>query len=73
MLWHKRLGNISMEKSGQRLTKENIILSLNFDDLGNCIDSIKGMFNRTKKKGAIKSQDLLEIHTNVNGCLTHTI
>ena len=35
VLWHKHLGHISREMV-ERLTKTNILPSLNFDDLGLC-------------------------------------
>ena len=57
VLWHKRLGHISRERV-ERLTKTNILPSLNFDDLGTCADCIKRRFTKTKKKGATRSSDL---------------
>jgi len=58
----------------ERLTKTNILPSLNFDGLGTCVDCIRGMFTKTKKKGATRSLDLLGIiYTNISGPLTPTI
>ena len=67
MLWYNRLGHISREMV-KRLTKTNILPSLNLDDLGTCVGCIKGKFTRTKKKGATRSSDLLEvIHIDISG------
>ena len=73
MLGHKRLGHNYGEMI-ERLTKTNILPSLNFDDLGTCVDCIRGKFTNSKKKGATRSLGLLEIiHTNISGPLTPTI
>ena len=73
MLWHKRLGHISRERV-ERLTKVDILPSLNFDDLGTCVDCIRGKFIKKKKKGATRSSNLLEIiHTDISGPLSSTI
>ena len=72
-LQHKRLGHISRERV-ERLTKTNILPSLNFDDLGTCVDCIRGKFTKTNRKGATRSFELLKIiHTYISGPLTPTI
>lgn len=48
-LGHKGLGHNSKERV-ERLTKENIIHSLNFDDISTCVDCIKGKFTKPKEK-----------------------
>ena len=40
-LWHRRLGHILREKI-ERLIKKSILLPLEFSDLEQCIDCIKG-------------------------------
>ncbi|KAF7812733.1 Retrovirus-related Pol polyprotein from transposon TNT 1-94 [Senna tora] len=40
MLWHKRLGHISIERI-KRLEKDGILQSLDFSDLDSCVDCIK--------------------------------
>jgi len=46
ILWHKHLGYISRER-GERLTKTYILPSLDFDDLGTCVDCIRRNFTKT--------------------------
>jgi len=65
MLWHKRLGHISVERI-KRLVKEGILQSLDFSDLDSCVDCIKGKQTNVSHKGAKRSSDLLEIiHTDI--------
>lgn len=42
----------------KRLTKANILPSLNFDDLGTCMDFIMGKFTKTSRNGATQSSEL---------------
>ena len=66
-LWHCRLGHISRGRI-ERLVKESILPSLEFSDLEQCIDCIKGKFVKTIKKGANRSAGNLEIiHTDICG------
>ena len=66
-LWHKRLGHISKERI-ERLVKNEILLNLDFTDLGICVNCIKGKQTKHSKKGATKSTQLLEIiYTDVCG------
>jgi hypothetical protein len=59
-LWHKRLGHISRERL-ERLVKGEILLNLDFSDLGVCVDCIKGKQTKHTKKGATRSTKLIEI------------
>ena len=66
-LWHKRLGHISKEGL-QRLVKNEILVNLECTDLGLCVDCIKGKQTKHNKKGATRSNHLLEvIHTDICG------
>uniref|UniRef100_A0A2N9EWH4 Integrase catalytic domain-containing protein n=1 Tax=Fagus sylvatica TaxID=28930 RepID=A0A2N9EWH4_FAGSY len=70
MLWHRRLGHISRERM-ERLTRNGILDSLNFSDFQTCVDCVKGKLTRARKKGATRSEGLLEIiHTNICGPFT---
>lgn len=65
-LSYKCLGHIS-KKTVVRLTKVNILPSLNFDDLGTCVDCTREFFSKTSKMGEPRSFELLEIvHTNIS-------
>ncbi|KAM1466750.1 hypothetical protein ACFX2I_031921 [Malus domestica] len=66
-LWHKRLGHISKERM-QRLTREQILPSLNYGDFKICTNSIKGKLINKKKKDSTRSTKLLElIDTDICG------
>ena len=66
-LWHKRLGHISRERL-ERLVMDGILPNLDFTDLGVCVDCIKGKQTKHTKKGATRSNELLEIiHTDICG------
>jgi len=66
-LWHKRLGHISKERL-KRLVKNEILPNLDFTDLNVCVDCIKGKQTKHTKKGATRSNQLLEIiHTDICG------
>ena len=41
MLWHRRLGHISIDRF-KRLIKDRILSSLYYTDLETCVDCIKG-------------------------------
>jgi hypothetical protein len=70
MLWHRRLGHISRERM-ERLTRDGILDSLNFSDFQTCVDCVKGKLTRARKKGATRSEGLLEIiHTDICGPFT---
>ena len=50
-LWHCRLGHISRGRI-ERLVKNDILPLLEFSDIEQCIDCIKGKFVKQIKKGA---------------------
>ncbi|KAH9667906.1 hypothetical protein KPL70_021226 [Citrus sinensis] len=67
MLWHKRLGRISIERI-KRLVNDGALEALDFTDFGTCVDCIKGKQTNKTKKGARRSSDILEIvHTDICG------
>ena len=69
MLCHKRLGHISRERV-ERLIKNDILPSLDFEDMEICVDCIRGKLSKAKNKGASRSSDLLEIvHTDISGLI----
>jgi hypothetical protein len=52
----------------ERLVKESILPPLEFNELEQCIDCIKGKFIKQIKKGAKRSTRVLEIiHTDIFG------
>jgi len=53
-LWHKCLGHISKERI-QRLVKNEILSDLDFIDLNEFVDCIKGKQTKHTKKGATRS------------------
>jgi ssDNA-binding Zn-finger/Zn-ribbon topoisomerase 1 len=59
-LWHCRLGHISRGRM-ERLVKESILPLLEFSDLDQCVDCIKGKYVKQSKKGAKRSTGVLEI------------
>jgi len=60
------LGHISKEIM-ERLVKNDILPSVDFNDFGTCVDFIKGKLTKTKKMGATRSNELLEIiHTDIS-------
>jgi hypothetical protein len=66
-LWHYRLGNISRGRI-ESIVKNNILPPLEFSDIEQCIDYIKGKYVKQIKKGANRSTATLEIiHTDICG------
>nr|CAN66083.1 hypothetical protein VITISV_028833 [Vitis vinifera] len=66
-LWHKRLGHISKSRVEQ-LVSDGILDSLDFSDFDICVECIKGKQTKTKKLGANRATDVLElIHTDICG------
>ncbi|CAL8999519.1 unnamed protein product [Prunus brigantina] len=67
-LWHKRLGHVSAERMNF-LNKENLLPPLNHHDKDNvCIECVKGKLTNLRKKGATRSEKVLEIiHTDICG------
>ena len=52
----------------ERLVKDGILSNLDFIDLDVCVDCIKGKQTKHTKKGATRSEELLEIvHTDICG------
>ncbi|KAF7826504.1 Retrovirus-related Pol polyprotein from transposon TNT 1-94 [Senna tora] len=54
LLWHKRLGHISKERVDQ-LIKDHILPSLDYSDMGTCVDCAKGKLTKAGKKSATRS------------------
>jgi len=72
-LWHRRLGHISKERI-DRLIKDEVLPSLDYKDLEQCVDCIRGKLAKTNRKGSTRSRDLLEIiHTDICGPLKPTL
>nr|CAN71521.1 hypothetical protein VITISV_037359 [Vitis vinifera] len=68
ILWHKRLGHISIERI-KRLVNDGVLEALDFIDFDICMDYIKGkQTNMTNKQSAKRIYDVLEIiQTNISG------
>ena len=65
MLWHRRLGHISIERI-KKLVNDGVLSTLDFSDFETCVNCIKGKQTNKSKKGAKRSTNLLEIiHTNI--------
>jgi hypothetical protein len=62
-LWHCRLGHISRGRI-ENLVKNDILPPLEFSDIEQCVDCIKGKFVKKIKKGANRSTTTLEIIHN---------
>jgi transposase InsO family protein len=66
-LWHKRLGHISQRRI-ERLVSNEILEPLNFSDLNDCINCIKGKQTNFRKYEAKRCSEVLElIHTDICG------
>jgi hypothetical protein len=66
-LWHCRLGHISRGRI-ERLVKNKILPPLEFSDLEQCIECIKGKFVKKITKNTKRSIGVLEIiHTDICG------
>ena len=65
LLWHQRLGHISIQRI-KKLVNEGVLSSSDFIDFETCLDFIKGKQTNKSKKGATRSKHLLEIiHTDI--------
>ena len=65
MLWHRRLGHISIERI-KKLVNDGVLSTLDFADFETCVNCIKGKQTNKSKKGAKRSTNLLEIiHTDI--------
>jgi hypothetical protein len=66
-LWHYRLGHI-LKGRIETLVKNEILPPLEFSDLEQCIECIKGKYVKKIKKDAKRSTKILEIiHTDICG------
>jgi transposase InsO family protein len=67
LLWNRRLGHISIERI-KRLVNDGVLKTLDFTNLGTCVDCIKGKQTTKTTKGAKRSSEILEIiHTDICG------
>ena len=65
MLWHWRLGHISIDRI-KRLVKDGVLSTLDYTNLETCVDCIKGKQTNKTKKNANRSSNILEIiHTSI--------
>ena len=65
MLWHHRLGHISIERI-KRLVNEGVLSTLDFADFETCVDCIKGKQTNKSIKGAKRSSNLyIRNHTYI--------
>ena len=65
MLWHRRLGQISIERM-KKLVNDGVLSTLDFADFETCVNSIKGTQTNKSKRSAKRSTNLLEIiHTDI--------
>ena len=60
MLWHWRLGHISIERI-KILVNDGVLSTLDFTDSDTCVDCIKGKQTKNSKKGEKRSTNILEI------------
>ena len=60
MLWHWRLGHISIDRI-KRLVKDGVLSTLDYTDLETCVDCIKEKQTNKSKKNANRSSNILEI------------
>ncbi|PRQ27363.1 putative RNA-directed DNA polymerase [Rosa chinensis] len=66
-LWHRRLGHVSKERL-LLLVKQGILPKLDFSDLTDCIECVKGKYAKQKKKTATRSTSVLQlVHTDICG------
>ena len=65
MLWHRRLGHISIQRI-KRLVNDGAFSTLDFTDFHTCVDCIKGKQTNKSKKGAKRSKNILRIiHSDI--------
>ena len=60
MLWHRRLGHISMQRI-KILVNDGVLNTLDFTNFDTCVDCIKEKQINKSKKGAKKNTNILEI------------
>ena len=51
MLWHRRLGHISIERI-KKLVNDEVLSTLDFADFETCVNCIKGKQTNQSKNGA---------------------
>jgi hypothetical protein len=67
LLWHRRLGHIFIERI-KRLVNDGVLKTLDFTNLGTCVDCIKGKQTTKTTKVAKRSYEILEIiHIDICG------
>ena len=65
MLWHRRLGHISIDRI-KSLIKDGVLSTLDYTDLETYVDCIKEKQTNKSKKNANRSSNILEIiHTDI--------
>jgi len=65
ILWHRRLGHISIQRI-KRLVNDGVLGTLDFPDFETCVNCIKGKQTNKYKKGARRSSEILEIiHSDI--------
>ena len=65
MLWHRRLGHISIDRI-KKLVKDGVLCTLDYTDLETCVEYIKGKQINKSKKNVNRSSNILEIvHTDL--------
>ena len=69
MLWHRRLGHISIERI-KKLVNDGVLSTLGFADFETCVNFIKGKQTNKSKKGTKRSTNLLEI-IHIDICCPH--
>ncbi|KAL0423426.1 UNVERIFIED_CONTAM: hypothetical protein Sradi_0877400 [Sesamum radiatum] len=60
VLWHRRLGHISIERI-KKLVNDGVLNTLDFTDFDTCVDCIKDKQTNVSKKGAKRCSNLLKI------------
>ena len=60
MLWHRRLGHISIHKI-KKFVKDGVLSTLDYTDLEICLDCIKGKHINKSKKNDNRSSNILKI------------
>ena len=68
ILWHRRLGHISIDTI-KKLVNDRVLDTLDFIDFNTCINYIKGKQTNKFKKGTKRSTDVLEIIHSYICCL----
>ena len=65
MLWHRRLGHISIERM-KKLVNDGVLSTSDFADFETCVNFMKGKQTNKSKRGEKRRKNLLEIiHTDI--------